>query len=66
MNDDMIENGGLEWVQRHDMTNPNRYLRKTDNRGPEPKGAWWGKLIPAVIFLGILAYIVFKLATAQP
>lgn len=66
MKDDMIKNGGLEWMQRHDMTNPNRFLRKSDNRGPKPQGAWWGKAIVAIVFLGIVAYIVFKLATMQP
>ena len=34
--------------------------------GPAPQGAWWGKLIPALIFFGIVAYVLYKLATMQP
>ena len=37
-----------------------------DEMGPAPRGAWWGKVIPAVLFLGIIAYVLFQLATMQP
>lgn len=37
-----------------------------DEMGPAPRGAWWAKVLPGVVFLAVVAYFMYKLAMMQP
>jgi len=58
-------NSGKHGLAHKERFGIRRHYTK-EEMGSAPQGAWWGKVIPAVLFLGILAYVLFKLATMQP
>jgi hypothetical protein len=56
---------GKHGLNRRDPFSVKRYYTE-EEMGPAPQGAWWGRVIPGVVFLGIVAYFMYKLATMQP